>query len=245
MHPPAKQLMPTQTSLNRLPLAAEDAGNVPWPQEVPGCISCAALYPGSHLDLSVICKLHRYGDTLITYQSTSHTSLIAHWRFDFSVKPLPLSPLELQSSAVIGLAGEHQALELRLRETEERKHDQRREFSPMPRVSTHSSHHSNGRHGNQLHTHFTEEGTGDIEAKKRIAPGNSSDCVRQHVVNKCEVCMTSHDQYFTHFTKSKLPLQAVSSVMNYQCLTELNTLATIQQCARIYLAHPSNCLETC
>ncbi|KAL0195293.1 hypothetical protein M9458_008865, partial [Cirrhinus mrigala] len=55
-----------------------------------------------------------------------------------------------------------------------------------PRVPTHSSHHSNSRQGNQLHTHSTEEGTGDSEAKKGIASGNSSDCVPQPVVNKCE-----------------------------------------------------------
>ncbi|KAA0721239.1 LARGE xylosyl- and glucuronyltransferase 1 [Triplophysa tibetana] len=103
---------------------------------------------------------------------------------NFTVKPLSL--LELQSSALIGAAGEHQALELRERDTEDHKHDQQREISPTPRVSTHSSHHSNGRHGNQLHTHSSEEGTGDSEAKKRNVISNSSDCVRQLVVNKSE-----------------------------------------------------------
>lgn len=110
-----------------------------------------------------------------------------------SVKPLPLSPLDPQSSVLIGAAGEHQDLELRLRDVEEHNHALRREISLSPRVPTHSSHHSNSHQGNQLHTHSTEEGTGDSEAKKGAASGNSSDCVPQPVVNKCEVSMLKQD----------------------------------------------------
>uniref|UniRef100_A0A9J8APB8 LARGE xylosyl- and glucuronyltransferase 1 n=1 Tax=Cyprinus carpio carpio TaxID=630221 RepID=A0A9J8APB8_CYPCA len=105
---------------------------------------------------------------------------------NFTVKPLPLSPLDPQSSVLIGAAAEHQDLALRLRDVEEHNHALRREISLPPRVPTHSSHHSNSRQGNQLHTHSTEEGTGDSEAKKGAASGNSSDCVPQPVVNKCE-----------------------------------------------------------
>uniref|UniRef100_A0A8C1Y8X0 LARGE xylosyl- and glucuronyltransferase 1 n=1 Tax=Cyprinus carpio TaxID=7962 RepID=A0A8C1Y8X0_CYPCA len=105
---------------------------------------------------------------------------------NFTVKPLPLSPLDPQSSVLIGAAAEHQDLELQLRDVEEHNHVLRREISLPPRVATHSSHHSNSRQGNQLHTHSTEEGTGDSEAKKGVASGNSSDCVPQPVVNKCE-----------------------------------------------------------
>ncbi|KTF79035.1 hypothetical protein cypCar_00031380 [Cyprinus carpio] len=105
---------------------------------------------------------------------------------NFTVKPLPLSPLDPQSSVLIGAAAEHQDLELQLRDVEEHNHVLRREISLPPRVPTHSSHHSNSRQGNQLHTHSTEEGTGDSEAKKGVASGNSSDCVPQPVVNKCE-----------------------------------------------------------
>ncbi|XP_043093454.1 LARGE xylosyl- and glucuronyltransferase 1 [Puntigrus tetrazona] len=105
---------------------------------------------------------------------------------NFTVKPLPLSPLDPQSSVLIGAAAEHQDLELRLRDVEERNHALRREISLPPRVPTHSSHHRNSRQGNHLHTHSTEEGTGDSEAKKGAASGNSSDCVPQPVVNKCE-----------------------------------------------------------
>uniref|UniRef100_A0A671QTT5 Glycosyltransferase-like protein LARGE1 n=1 Tax=Sinocyclocheilus anshuiensis TaxID=1608454 RepID=A0A671QTT5_9TELE len=80
-----------------------------------------------------------------------------------SVKPLPLSPLDPQSSVLIGAATEHQDLELRLRDVEEHNHALRRDISLPPRVPNHSSHHSNSRQGNQLHTHSTEEGTGDSE----------------------------------------------------------------------------------
>uniref|UniRef100_A0A671L3U1 Glycosyltransferase-like protein LARGE1 n=1 Tax=Sinocyclocheilus anshuiensis TaxID=1608454 RepID=A0A671L3U1_9TELE len=112
---------------------------------------------------------------------------------NFTVKPLPLSPLDPQSSVLIGAAAEHQDLELQLRDVEEHNHALRREISLPPRVPTHSSHHSNSRQGNQLHTHSTEEGTGDSEAKKGVASGNSSDCVPQPVVNKCEVSILNQD----------------------------------------------------
>lgn len=101
---------------------------------------------------------------------------------------ISVKPLELQSSALIGAPGEHQGLELRLRDGQDRKRDLQREFSPTSRTSTHSNRLISGRHGNQIHPHSTEEGTGDSEAKRA---GNSSDCVRQPVVNKCEVGVMS------------------------------------------------------
>lgn len=109
------------------------------------------------------------------------------------------------SSVLIGAAGEHQDLELRLRDVEEHNHVLRREISLSPRVPTHSSHHSNSRQGNQLHTHSTEEGTGDSEAKKGAASGNSSDCVPQPVVNKCEVSMLNQDFTLNRFTHHQDP----------------------------------------
>uniref|UniRef100_A0AAR2J3W7 LARGE xylosyl- and glucuronyltransferase 1 n=1 Tax=Pygocentrus nattereri TaxID=42514 RepID=A0AAR2J3W7_PYGNA len=102
---------------------------------------------------------------------------------NFTVKPLPLSPLELQSSTLVGGAGERQALELRVREVEEENRALRRELSQPPRNPTHSNHHGNG---NQSHPHSTEEGTGDSEAQKMFSTGNSSSCVQQPVVDKCE-----------------------------------------------------------
>ncbi len=105
---------------------------------------------------------------------------------------------------LIGAAGEHQDLELRLRDVEEHNHALRREISLSPRVPTHSSHHSNSRQGNQLHTHSTEEGTGDSEAKKGASSRNSSDCVPQPVVNKCEVSMLNQDLTLNTFTFIKI-----------------------------------------
>lgn len=102
-----------------------------------------------------------------------------------TVKPLPLSPLEAQSSTPVGGAGERQALELRVRAVEEENRALRRELSRPPRSP--SARLSNGGHrSNQSRTH-SEEGTGDNEGQKAAAVGNSSDCVQQPVVDKCEV----------------------------------------------------------
>lgn len=101
------------------------------------------------------------------------------------MKPLPLSPLEPQSSTL--------ALELRVREVEEENRALRREISQLPRSPTHgnqhSLHHSSGHHGNQSQLHSTEEGTGDIEAQKAHSKVNGSSCVQQPAVDKCEVGM--------------------------------------------------------
>ncbi|KAG7234518.1 hypothetical protein INR49_004533 [Caranx melampygus] len=102
----------------------------------------------------------------------------------FQVKPLPLSPLEVQSSTPVGGAGERQALELRVRAVEEENRALRRELSRPPRSP--SARLPNSRHrGNQSRTH-SEEGTGDNEGQKAATVGNSSDCVQQPVVDKCE-----------------------------------------------------------
>lgn len=102
-----------------------------------------------------------------------------------TVKPLPLSPLETQSSAPVGGAGERQALELRVRAVEEENRALRRELSRPPR-SPSARLPNGGHHGNQSRTH-SEEGTGDNEGQKVAAVGNSSDCVQQPAVDKCEV----------------------------------------------------------
>ncbi|XP_053170170.1 xylosyl- and glucuronyltransferase LARGE1-like [Scomber japonicus] len=102
----------------------------------------------------------------------------------FQVKPLPLSPLETQSSTPVGGGGERQALELRVRAVEEENRALRRELSRPPR-SPSARLPSGGHHGNQSRTH-SEEGTGDNEGQKAAAVGNSSDCVQQPVVDKCE-----------------------------------------------------------
>ncbi|XP_035530653.1 LARGE xylosyl- and glucuronyltransferase 1-like [Morone saxatilis] len=102
----------------------------------------------------------------------------------FQVKPLPLSPLEAQSSTPVGGAGERQALELRVRAVEEENRALRRELSRPPR-SPSARLPSGGHRGNQSRTH-SEEGTGDNEGQKAAAVGNSSDCVHQPAVDKCE-----------------------------------------------------------
>uniref|UniRef100_A0A8C4EDZ9 Glycosyltransferase-like protein LARGE1 n=1 Tax=Dicentrarchus labrax TaxID=13489 RepID=A0A8C4EDZ9_DICLA len=102
----------------------------------------------------------------------------------FQVKPLPLSPLEAQSSTPVGGAGERQALELRVRAVEEENRALRRELSRPPR-SPSARLPSGGHRGNQNRTH-SEEGTGDNEGQKAAAVGNSSDCVHQPAVDKCE-----------------------------------------------------------
>uniref|UniRef100_A0A3Q3WBR6 LARGE xylosyl- and glucuronyltransferase 1 n=1 Tax=Mola mola TaxID=94237 RepID=A0A3Q3WBR6_MOLML len=80
---------------------------------------------------------------------------------------------------------EQHALELRVRAVEEENRVLRRELSRPPRSpSAHLP--SGGHHGNQSRTH-SEEGTGDNEGQKAAALGNSSDCVQQPVVDKCEV----------------------------------------------------------
>ncbi|CAF96751.1 unnamed protein product [Tetraodon nigroviridis] len=102
----------------------------------------------------------------------------------FQVKPLPLSPLEPQSPTLVGGAGERQALELRVRAVEEENQALRRELSRPPR-SPSARLHGAGHHGNQSRTH-SEEGTGDNEGQKAAAVRNSSDCVQQPAVDKCE-----------------------------------------------------------
>lgn len=101
------------------------------------------------------------------------------------MKPLPLSPLEALSSTPVGGAGERQALELRVRVVEEENRALRRELSRPPR-SPSAQLPSNNHRGNQSRTH-SEEGTGDNESQKAVTVGNSSDCVRHPVVDKCEV----------------------------------------------------------
>lgn len=106
-----------------------------------------------------------------------------------TVKPLPLSPVEAQSSAPAGAAGERQALELRVRAVEEENRALRRELSRPPRSPSARLPNSSNR-GNHSRTH-SEEGTGDNEGQKAAAVGNSSDCVQQPVVDKCEVSVPS------------------------------------------------------
>ncbi|GAA6105820.1 xylosyl- and glucuronyltransferase LARGE1 [Tachysurus ichikawai] len=102
--------------------------------------------------------------------------------FSSSVKPLPLSPLDPQSSTL--------ALELRVREVEEENRALRREISQLPRSPIHGNQHSqhriSGHHGNQSQLHSTEEGTGDSEAQKALSKSNGSSCVQQPAVEKCE-----------------------------------------------------------
>lgn len=124
-----------------------------------------------------------------------------------TVKPLPLSPLELQSSTLVGGAGERQALELRVRAVEAENQALRRELSRPPR-SPSARLHSGGHHGNQSRTH-SEEGTGDNEGQKAAVVRNSSDCVQQPAVDKCEVslhlCLCSQPTLMLH-PKSRLHL---------------------------------------
>lgn len=102
-----------------------------------------------------------------------------------TVKPAPLSASETQASTPAGGTGERQALELRVRAVEEENRALRRELSRPPR-SPSARLPSGGRRGNQSRTH-SEEGTGDNEGQKVPTVGNSSDCVQQPVVDKCEV----------------------------------------------------------
>lgn len=102
-----------------------------------------------------------------------------------TVKPLPLSPLETQSSASLGGAGERQALELRVRAVEEENRALRRELSRPPKNK--SAHLPDGPHHRNQNRTYSEEGTGDNEGHKKAAVGNNSDCVQQPVVDKCEV----------------------------------------------------------
>lgn len=103
------------------------------------------------------------------------------------MKPLPLSPLEVQSSLPSGGAGERQALELRVRAVEEENRVLRQELS-RPLRSPSARLPNSAHRGNQSRTH-SEEGTGDNEGQKAASVGNSTDCVQQPVVDKCEVCL--------------------------------------------------------
>ncbi|KAI9517023.1 LARGE xylosyl- and glucuronyltransferase 1 [Dissostichus eleginoides] len=100
------------------------------------------------------------------------------------LKPLPLSPLEAQSSTTVGGAVDRQALELRVRAVEEENRALRRELSRPPRSPSLRLQNA-GHRGNQSRTH-SEEGTGENEGQKAGAAGNNSDCVQQPVVDKCE-----------------------------------------------------------
>uniref|UniRef100_A0A3P8WCR9 LARGE xylosyl- and glucuronyltransferase 1 n=2 Tax=Cynoglossus semilaevis TaxID=244447 RepID=A0A3P8WCR9_CYNSE len=102
----------------------------------------------------------------------------------FQVKPLPLSPLEVQAPTVSGGGGERQALELRVRAVEEENRALRRELSQAPRSQPAHAPYA-GHRGNQSRAH-SEEGTGDNEVQRAAAVGNNSDCVQQPVVDKCE-----------------------------------------------------------
>ncbi|KAI4803179.1 hypothetical protein KUCAC02_006735, partial [Chaenocephalus aceratus] len=108
--------------------------------------------------------------------------------FSYSVKPLPLSPLEAQSSTTVGGAVDRHALELRVRAVEEENRALRRELSRPPR-SPSARLQNAGHHGNQSRTH-SEEGTGENEGQKAGTAGNNSDCVQQPVVDKCELSLT-------------------------------------------------------
>uniref|UniRef100_A0A8B9GZC1 LARGE xylosyl- and glucuronyltransferase 1 n=1 Tax=Astyanax mexicanus TaxID=7994 RepID=A0A8B9GZC1_ASTMX len=79
-----------------------------------------------------------------------------------------------------------------LARVEEENRALRRELSQPPKNPTHSNQHSNSQHGNQSHAHIGKEGSRQGEAQKVSAAGNSSDCVSQPVVDKCEVRPTSH-----------------------------------------------------
>lgn len=71
---------------------------------------------------------------------------------------------------------------------EEENQALRRELSLSHRSPAAARIPHSGHHGNQSRTH-SEEGTGDNEGQKAAAAaaGNSSDCVQQPVVDKCEV----------------------------------------------------------
>lgn len=96
-----------------------------------------------------------------------------------AVKPLALSPLEPQSSTL--------ALELRVREVEEENRVLRKELSQPPKNHNHNKELIIGRHVNQSNAQVSN--TRHAETPKGVAPGNSSDCVSQPVVDKCEVRM--------------------------------------------------------
>uniref|UniRef100_A0AAY4AZP1 LARGE xylosyl- and glucuronyltransferase 1 n=1 Tax=Denticeps clupeoides TaxID=299321 RepID=A0AAY4AZP1_9TELE len=102
----------------------------------------------------------------------------------FQVRPLPLSPLDPQSSPLVGGAGERKALELRVREVEEENRALRRELSQPPRSP--SRPHNTYNHGNHSQTYTNPDTTKHSEAQRSVAGGNNSDCVQQPVVDKCE-----------------------------------------------------------
>ncbi|XP_060759618.1 xylosyl- and glucuronyltransferase LARGE1-like isoform X5 [Neoarius graeffei] len=102
-------------------------------------------------------------------------------------RPKLLSVLTITAYTPIYFAA-HQsstlALELRVREVEEENRVLRKELSQPPKNPTHSNQHNSGRHGNQ--SHIGRDGSRHAEAHRSITSGNSSDCVSQPVVDKCE-----------------------------------------------------------
>lgn len=102
-----------------------------------------------------------------------------------TVKPLPLSSLEAQSLSPLVDAHARLALELRIRAVEEENRALRQELIRPPRNL--SASHTNGtRRGNQSRTH-SEGGTSNNEGQKNAAVGNSSNCLQNQLVDKCEV----------------------------------------------------------
>ncbi|KAJ8245583.1 hypothetical protein GJAV_G00272310 [Gymnothorax javanicus] len=101
---------------------------------------------------------------------------------NFQVKPVvPLSVLDSLSPSVLGLgAGERQALESRVRQVEEENRVLRRELSLPPRPLPPTANHTR-------QSYAAEEGTGDSEGLRPVAPGNASDCAQKPPVDKCEV----------------------------------------------------------
>lgn len=102
------------------------------------------------------------------------------------MRHLPLSPLEPQSSPLIGGGGERQALELRVREVEEENRALRRELSQPPRSPSRPQ--QTGHHGNNgTIPNSSEDATKHNEAQRGGVGANGSDCVQQPAVDKCEV----------------------------------------------------------
>ncbi|XP_038566093.1 LARGE xylosyl- and glucuronyltransferase 1-like [Micropterus salmoides] len=123
------------------------------------------------------------GDRNTCRKATAIKKTTLQQREDHNEAPPPVS-IGSPSSAPVGGAGERQALELRVRAVEEENRALRRELSRPPR-SPSARLPNSGHRGNQSRTH-SEEGTGDNEGQKAAAVGNSSDCVQQPVVDKCE-----------------------------------------------------------
>ncbi|XP_063072899.1 xylosyl- and glucuronyltransferase LARGE1-like [Engraulis encrasicolus] len=111
---------------------------------------------------------------------------------NFQVRHLPLSPLEPQSSPLIGGGGERQALELRVREVEEENRALRRELSQPPRSPSRpqqqqQQQQQTGHHGNASLPDSGEDATKQHgEAQRGGMGANGSDCMQHPAVDKCE-----------------------------------------------------------